>query len=63
MGSSRFQRYLIAREGNHLDALALYEWNVKVSAAFLEILCHLEVLLRNAIDRQSRITELLLTMP
>jgi len=57
VGSSRFQRYLIAREGNHLDALALYEWNVKISAAFLEILCHLEVLLRNAIDRQFSATD------
>jgi len=57
LGSSRFQRYLIARGSNHLDAVALYEWNAKISAAFLEILCHLEVLLRNTIDRQFPATD------
>ncbi|HET7417085.1 MAG TPA: Abi family protein [Solirubrobacterales bacterium] len=46
-----------AREGRHLDAVALYEWNAQISAAFLEILCHVEVLLRNAIDRQFPITD------
>jgi hypothetical protein len=52
LGTPRFQRYLDARDGRHEDAVLLYEWNVKVSAAFLEILCHVEVLLRNAIDRE-----------
>lgn len=40
-----------------MDAVALYEWNAQVSAAFLEILCHVEVLLRNAIDRQFPATD------
>lgn len=57
MGRPRFQRYMHAREGRHLDAVALYEWNAQISAAFLEILCHVEVLLRNAIDRQFPITD------
>lgn len=52
IGEPRFQRYLDARDGQHEHAVALYEWNVRVSAAFMELLCHLEVLLRNAIDRQ-----------
>lgn len=52
VGAPRFQRYLHARDGEHEGAVALYTWNAQVSAAFLEILCHLEVLLRNAIDRQ-----------
>lgn len=52
VANSRFRRYMQARGDQHLDAVALYEWNVQVSAAFLEILCHVEVLLRNAIDRQ-----------
>src|SRR4051794_19416028 len=46
-----------ARGSRYADAVALYEWNVRVSAAFLEILCHLEVLLRNAIDEQFPATE------
>jgi hypothetical protein len=57
LGSSRFQRYLKARDDRHLDAVALYEWNAQVSASFLEILCHVEVLLRNAIDRQFPATD------
>lgn len=57
LGSPRFQRYMNASGGRHADAVALYEWNVKISAAFLEILCHLEVLLRNAIDRQFPATD------
>jgi hypothetical protein len=46
-----------ARDDQHPDAAALYEWNAQVSAAFLEILCHVEVLLRNAIDRQFPATD------
>lgn len=38
-------------------AVALYESNARISAAFLEILCHLEVLFRNAIDRQFAATD------
>jgi len=52
VGEPRFQRYLDAQDGRHDDAVALYEWNARISAAFLEVLCHLEVLFRNAIDRQ-----------
>jgi hypothetical protein len=57
LGRPRFQRYLDARGGCYADAVSLYEWNVKVSATFLEILCHVEVLLRNAIDREFPATE------
>jgi hypothetical protein len=32
--------------------MALYQWNAQISAAFLEILGHVEVLFRNAIDQQ-----------
>jgi hypothetical protein len=49
---SRFRSYLEAAGGNHDRAVALYNWNAEISAAFLEILCHLEVLFRNSIDRQ-----------
>lgn len=52
ISESRFRAYLQARDGDHERAVALYNWNAAVSAAFLEVIYHLEVLLRNAIDRQ-----------
>lgn len=47
----RFQAYREAG-GDHDRAVALYNWNAEASAAFMEVLYHLEVLLRNAVDRQ-----------
>lgn len=41
-----------AADGDHDRAVALYNWNAEVSAAFMEVLYHLEILLRNAVDRQ-----------
>jgi Abi-like protein len=52
ISESRFRSYLEASGGDHDRAVALYKWNAEISAAFLEILCHLEVLFRNSIDRQ-----------
>lgn len=52
LGSPRFQAYLDTCNGDHGRAVALYNWNAEMSAAFLEVLYHLEVLFRNAIDRQ-----------
>jgi hypothetical protein len=52
LGEARFRAYLEAGNGHHEKAVDLYNWNARVSAAFLEILCHLEVLFRNSIDRQ-----------
>jgi hypothetical protein len=52
----RFHAYAQACDGNHDRAVALYNWNAEVSAAFLEILYHLEVLLRNAIDGRFPVT-------
>jgi Abi-like protein len=52
ISESRFGSYLEATEGTYDRAVALYNWNAEISAAFLEVLCHLEVLFRNAIDRQ-----------
>jgi hypothetical protein len=46
----RFGVYLAATAGDRTRALALYEWNAAVSAAFLHDLAHLEVALRNAYD-------------
>ncbi len=47
----RFGVYLHAAGGNADKALALYEWNAQVGAAFGHDLAHLEVGLRNAYDR------------
>ncbi|TFB50259.1 Abi family protein [Cryobacterium tagatosivorans] len=48
----RFSTYLAAGGGSRSRAFELYEWNAKLSAAFLHDLSHLEVGLRNACDRQ-----------
>jgi Abi-like protein len=52
LGEARFRPYLKATRDSHERAVALYRWNAEVSAAFLELICHLEVMMRNAIDRQ-----------
>jgi hypothetical protein len=52
LGEPRFRAYLAAANGQHQRAADLYNWNAEVSAAFLEVIYHLEVLLRNAIDQQ-----------
>lgn len=52
LSGARFHAYVQACNGDHGRAVALYNWNAEISAAFLEVLYHLEVLLRNAIDRQ-----------
>lgn len=52
LGEARFRPYLNATQGQHEKAVALYTWNAEVSAAFFELICHLEVMMRNAIDQQ-----------
>ncbi|PPF78907.1 CAAX protease [Subtercola sp. Z020] len=51
LSAGRFTTYLSASGGDRNRALALYEWNAQLSAAFLHDLSHLEVGLRNACDR------------
>lgn len=50
LSSDRFASYVIKAGGDRDRALALYEWNSQLSAAFLHDLCHFEVALRNAYD-------------
>lgn len=57
LGEARFRIYLTAAEDDHERAAALYNWNAEISASFLEVICHLEVLMRNAIDRQFSATD------
>jgi hypothetical protein len=51
LSEPRMAPYLRVAGEDQGKALALYEWNTQVSAAAFEVVGHLEVLLRNAIDR------------
>ena len=51
LSAGRFGTYLSAAQGSRTLALALYEWNTRLGAAFLHDLGHLEVGLRNAYDQ------------
>ncbi|NJQ01763.1 Abi family protein [Streptomyces zingiberis] len=46
----RLTPYLSACAGDSTAALALYQWNGDLAAAFFEPLGHLEIMLRNALD-------------
>jgi hypothetical protein len=50
--NARFAPYLSETDGDHEEALTLYVWNARISAAMFETLHHVEVLLRNAVDAQ-----------
>lgn len=52
LSSERFALYVRKSGGDRTRALALYEWNAKLSATFLHNLNHFEVALRNAYDTQ-----------
>lgn len=49
MSTPRLERYVAATDRNRRRALALYEWNAKISAAFMVPLHVCEVAVRNAI--------------
>lgn len=51
-GSAGLVHYLTECSSDQQRAMALYEWNAAISAAFWESLSYLEVALSNAIDRQ-----------
>lgn len=51
LSTGRFGTYLSAAQGSRSLALALYEWNARLRAAFLHDLGHLEIGLRNAYDQ------------
>lgn len=51
LSAGRYSKYLDAAGGNHDRALALYEWNAKLTTGLLRDLGHLEVGLRNYFDR------------
>lgn len=43
----------LATYKDEADPVATYFWNAELSAAFFELICHVEVLLRNAIHSQA----------
>lgn len=51
LSAGRFGTYLSAAQGSRTLALALYEWNTRLAAAFLHDLGHFEVGLRNTYDQ------------
>lgn len=46
----RFDEYMVAANHDSVAARELYEWNISISAAFFELISHVEVALRNAVD-------------
>jgi len=52
--SERLGSYLRATGGNVEDAFALYEWNMRAAASVMELTSMVEVLTRNALDRELR---------
>lgn len=51
LSPARMRPYLDATNDRWEEAIALYDWNASVSAAFFESLHYLEVGLRNALDQ------------
>jgi hypothetical protein len=51
LSEPRLRPYLRIARNDLAGALAVYEWNARVSAALLHDLAHLEVAIRNAYDR------------
>lgn len=50
LSAARFEPFLADAEGDHIRAVALYDWHAEVTAACFEMVHHFEVLVRNAID-------------
>lgn len=50
--SERLVSYLRAADGNVTAAFALYEWNMRAAASVMELTSMVEVLVRNALDRE-----------
>ena len=47
----RFDEYMVAANQDADSARELYEWNLAVSGSFFELISHVEVALRNAVDK------------
>lgn len=54
LSEPRMAPYLDAAGCEKAEALRLYEWSTRTSSAAFEVVGHLEVLLRNSLDRSLR---------
>ncbi|QWL27355.1 hypothetical protein [Rathayibacter toxicus] len=54
VAAERLGSYLDASDGDVSDAFALYEWNMRAAASIMELTSMVEVLARNALDRELR---------
>lgn len=52
LSTERFQKYLDGRANDYARAMALYEWNSSIAAAFFESMGHCEVFMRSAMHEQ-----------
>ncbi len=52
LSEERLSSYLDACDGSATAALALYQWNTAAVGAYWETLAHLEVIVRNVLDRR-----------
>lgn len=50
--AERFRRFVLTAHIHRIDPLDLYRWNAEVSGAFMVLIAHAEVLMRNAVARQ-----------
>ncbi|HKG04493.1 MAG TPA: hypothetical protein VKB03_15045 [Conexibacter sp.] len=50
LSAARFEPFLTGADGDHIRAVALYDWHAEITAACFELVHHFEVLVRNAID-------------
>jgi len=50
LSAARFEPFLVASDGDHQQALELYDWHAEIAAACFGMVHHFEVLVRNAID-------------
>lgn len=51
LSETRFARYLAEASGDRGRALDLYEWNLRIGAALMRDIAHIEVAIRNAYDQ------------
>ena len=54
LSEPRFARYLAEAVGDRERALELYEWNLRLGAAVMRDIAHIEVAVRNVYDRTMR---------
>ena len=54
ISEARFSAYLAEADNNERNALELYRWNASMASAMFELVGHVEVVLRNTVDKALR---------